>query len=77
MPANRHTFIVRVWQREDGSLIGQLSDPHGEWRHPFRSAADLWRLLAAEIVSVDPSDPNSIDGGDMDPPACDITTNQE
>lgn len=67
MPPNRHTFIVRVWQREDGSLIGQLSDPQGEWRHPFRSAADLWRLLTAGAATgarpSPPSDPDPTDEG--------------
>lgn len=51
MTGNRRAYIIRVWQTENGRVVGQLSDPAQGWRYPFRSAEDLWRMIAGNSPS--------------------------
>jgi hypothetical protein len=47
MASIRRTFIVRILQSDDGSVVGQINDLHDGERRPFRDADELWRILIA------------------------------
>jgi hypothetical protein len=55
----RPALIVRAWCDEQGSCWGQVVDPVNEWRAPFGSAAELWRVLTARLGVVESADQNT------------------
>ena len=59
MAANRRSFIVRVWQTEDGQLRGQISDPEDGSRRPFQDADSLWQMLEDGTLPLRASDDGS------------------
>jgi len=60
--AYQRSFIIRIWQTEDGSITGQISDAQEGWRQPFRSAADLWQVIETYATLSASSEERSRDG---------------
>lgn len=56
MAAKRRAFIIRIWQTEDGGVVGQISNPQNGWRRPFRNADELWHMLVAEEAQSPPGE---------------------
>lgn len=40
------SFIVRIYPRESGGVSGVVEDPETGLRRAFRSARELWELVA-------------------------------
>lgn len=66
MAAHRRAFIIRIWKRDDGQILGQLNDPEQGGSYPFKSASELWQMLVVQVIS--PSRLELSNGDDLDSP---------